>query len=81
MERRSFLKAVGAAALLAPALSKAALARKDNDHDEPKQGTKKEVPAEVNGTVTLPAWPHGASSTATDAMLMFRGNPEHNAAG
>jgi len=75
MERRAFLRALGAAALGVPLLHRAAWAKRGRD--DPRPGGKGEVPVEVHGTVTLPAWTHGASSTASDAMLMFRGNPSH----
>jgi len=77
MERRSFLKAVGAAAIAAPMLAATGSAFAKRGSDDPKAGGSKEVPGEVNAAVKLPAWTHGASSTATDAMLMFRGNPSH----
>lgn len=78
MERRAFLKALGAAAVAAPVIARGggvALAKRGSD--EPKPGGKKDKPVEVNGGVKLPAWTHGATSSATDAMLMFRGNPSH----
>lgn len=75
MERRSFIQLIGAAALSAPLMSRVARARRGSD--EPRRGTKKEVPVESNGAVTLPAWSYGPTSTGGDAMLMFRGNPAH----
>ncbi len=75
MQRRQFLIGLGAAAVAAPMLSKVAHGKRGSD--DPKAGSKKEVATESNLTVKLPAWTHGASSTATNAMLMFRGNPSH----
>lgn len=75
MHRRSFLTAALGAALAAPLVGSRAFARGD---DKPRVGKgKNDEPAEVNGKVTLPAWPHGGTSTAKDAMLMFRGDPTH----
>src|SRR5262245_6024288 len=75
MERRSFLKAMGAAALAAPLVSRTAFAKRGS-HD-PKPGKKDDGPVEVNGSGKLPPWTHGGTSSAPDAMLMFRGNPSH----
>lgn len=84
MHRRRFLLATGAALALGPTLaSSAAFARrkkKKPDVDVPVRGTDKarDKPAEVNGgPIALGAWRYGRSSTGTDAMLMFRGNPAH----
>jgi outer membrane protein assembly factor BamB len=34
-------------------------------------------PAGAAGIATLPPWPHGSGSFASDTVLMFRGNPAH----
>ncbi len=72
MDRRNFLKGLGAAAL-ASAAAPSVFAR-GSDKPEPGKGKKA---TESHGKVTLPAWPHGGNSTASTAMLMFRGNPTH----
>jgi hypothetical protein len=60
---------------LTPMMSRVAHAKRGSD--DPRPGKKNDGPEEMNGTVTLPPWPHGKTSSATDAMLMFRGNPSH----
>lgn len=71
LDRRHFLAGLGA--LTAAVATSRAYAR---GSDTPEDGKRKK-PTETRGTVTLPAWAHGSTSTAPNAMLMFRGNPSH----
>jgi len=77
--RRSFIGALGLGAVALTSASALAKKPRKIKVDEPSPGHgKNDEPAEVNGgPVVLPPWPYGANSTATDAMLMFRGNPSH----
>lgn len=79
--RRKFLKGVAAVGTVASPLSLAMA------QDKPKQGAEKEreIPkenfVEPNGLtgdpLDLPDWSYGETSSSTETMLMFRGNPSH----
>lgn len=79
MERRTFLNlAAGALALGAAGVPRAAWARRGTDKPVKGNGKARDLPAETHGgPLALPKWPHGPTSAAASAMLMFRGNPAH----
>jgi len=86
MDRRTFLGTAGAAlagAALNPeeAWGKRPITRpgKKDKYDElRKVGSRFDKAVETHGgPIKLPPWRYGDSSTATDAVLMFRGNPSH----
>jgi len=79
MDRRSFLASSGAALAASAALSPAAFA-KNRGRDTPVRGRDHPMdrPAESHGgPLELGPWRYPGESAATDAMLMFRGNPSH----
>jgi outer membrane protein assembly factor BamB len=81
LDRRTFLGWLAGATALG-ALEGSALARGAR-RSGPERAVRAgrdgiDRPAELlGGPVRLPAWPYGDTSTAPDAMLMFRGNPSH----
>lgn len=77
--RRAFLRALGlgaAGALLTPADLLAGTPAKKKGEAAPEANWI-EPDGLTGAAITLPAWRYGTSSTATDTMLMFRGNPTH----
>jgi outer membrane protein assembly factor BamB len=75
MDRRDFLKGTCAAA--ATALSPFALAVDAVDRPRRLRGAPDRASFKAGGPLELPEWSYGKNSTASDAMLMFRGNPSH----
>ncbi|MFT7583199.1 MAG: outer membrane protein assembly factor BamB [Myxococcota bacterium] len=84
IDRRNFLKATGGIAattlVTGSAHAKRRKKRKQRGSDIPVLGTGegRDLAAESHGgPLALPAWGYHTTSAATDAMLMFRGNPTH----
>lgn len=82
LDRRAFLRAMGiaAGAAAAPQLVMAQGKKKGKKgalaEDEPPENWIE--PAGLTGDpLDLPEWKYGDSSTSTETMLMFRGNPTH----
>lgn len=74
LDRRAFLKAMGVAAGASFIPSAGAFAQ-DKKKDERENFTE---PEGLTGEpLSLPEWKYGESSTSTETMLMFRGNPTH----
>ncbi|MBR58286.1 MAG: hypothetical protein CMH54_09720 [Myxococcales bacterium] len=79
LERRSILKLGALAAgvlVLHPmeALARGYVTRRVRLKTLPGGSKPEEIP---QGPIDLPAWKYGSSSTATDTVLMFRGDPSH----
>ena len=78
IKRRTFLISSAAALASAPALARSALAKRGSDIPVKGTGKPRDQPAESHGgPIDLKPWRYGDTSAATDAMLMFRGNPSH----
>ena len=74
LDRRAFLKAMGVAAGASFIPSADAFAQEKNE-EEPVNFSE---PEGLTGEpISLPEWKYGDSSTSTETMLMFRGNPTH----